>query len=105
MDHRIGTLRTEEIARKWLALAERRLQYLDELYRTGRYQKFFTEQNLLAVRKATERTAREWASLLPPLMSAPEATVTPAQHPLEPVVARARPEDAAGEARVANAVA
>jgi hypothetical protein len=80
MDYRIGTLRTEEIARKWLALAQRRLDHLEELHRTGRYQKFFTEQSLLAIKKATEQTAREWAALLPPMISVPEATMTPDQH-------------------------
>jgi hypothetical protein len=80
MDYRIGNLRTEEIARKWLALAERRLEYLDDLHRSGRYQKFFTEQSLLAIKRATQQTARQWASLLPPMMSAPEATVTPRDH-------------------------
>jgi hypothetical protein len=78
MDYRIGTLRTEEIARKWLTLAERRLAHLDELQRTGRWHRYFSEQSLTAIRTATEQTAREWAALLgPPVMNAPEATMAP----------------------------
>jgi uncharacterized repeat protein (TIGR03809 family) len=66
MDYHIGTLRTEEIARKWMMLAERRRDHLDELHRTGRWRKYFSEEKLLSLKRATERTIQEWQALAGP---------------------------------------
>ena len=67
MDYHIGTFRTEEIARKWLSLAERRRDHLEDLYRTGRFRKYFSEEKLLTLRRATERTITEWRALTGPV--------------------------------------
>ena len=42
--------RLEKVTRKWLDLAERRLAYYEELYRTGRWALYFPTQELFAVR-------------------------------------------------------
>ena len=42
--------RLEMVTRKWLDLAERRLAYYEELYRTGRWALYFPTQELFAVR-------------------------------------------------------
>ena len=42
--------RLERVTRKWLDLAERRLAYYEELYRTGRWALYFPTQELFAVR-------------------------------------------------------
>ncbi|MFN3656640.1 MAG: hypothetical protein ACK4UO_05215 [Pseudolabrys sp.] len=38
------------IARKWLDLAERRIAYYDELYRSGRWQRYFASEQDFAAR-------------------------------------------------------
>jgi hypothetical protein len=45
-----NALRLERVNRKWLDLAERRLAYYDELYRSGRWSLYFPTQDQLAVR-------------------------------------------------------
>jgi hypothetical protein len=45
-----NVLRLERVTRKWLDLAERRLAYYDELYRSGRWSLYFPTQELFAVR-------------------------------------------------------
>ena len=45
-----GVPRLDELSRKWLDLAERRLAYYEELYRTGRWALYFPTQELFAVR-------------------------------------------------------
>ena len=39
-----GGPRFDEISRKWLDLAERRLAYFIELYRSGRWQHYYTKE-------------------------------------------------------------
>jgi hypothetical protein len=66
MDYRIGSLRTEDIARRWIALAQRRRDHLEELHQSGRWRKYYTEQSLLALKRETEKTIRGWAVLIEP---------------------------------------
>jgi len=53
-----------EVARKWLALAERRAAYIAELRDSGRWRRYYTSQELVeALREA--KTARDaWARLV-----------------------------------------
>ena len=60
MDRRFGKLRTGDVARKWRTLAERRREHLTELYRTGRWTKYYTEEGFLAVMRATVDTIERW---------------------------------------------
>jgi hypothetical protein len=43
-------LRLERVTRQWLDLAERRLAYYDELYRSGRWALYYPTQEQFAVR-------------------------------------------------------
>ena len=45
-----NALRLERVTRKWLDLAERRLAYYDELYRSGRWSLYYPTEELFAVR-------------------------------------------------------
>jgi len=45
-----NALRLERVNRKWLDLAERRLVYYEELYRSGRWSLYFPTQDQFAVR-------------------------------------------------------
>jgi len=48
-----GGPRFDEISRKWLALAERRLAHFIDLYRSGRWQRYYTKERfVLCVRDA-----------------------------------------------------
>jgi hypothetical protein len=45
-----ASLRLERVTRQWLDLAERRLAYYEELYRSGRWRHYFPTQELFALR-------------------------------------------------------
>ncbi len=42
--------RLERVTRRWLQLAERRLAYYEELYRSGRWRHYFPTQEQFALR-------------------------------------------------------
>jgi len=42
--------RFEKVTRRWLQLAERRLAYYEELYRSGRWRHYFRSQEHFALR-------------------------------------------------------
>jgi len=63
MDRRFGKLRTGDVARKWRTLAERRRDHLAELYRSGRWEKYYTEEGFLAVMRATVQEIEQWGSI------------------------------------------
>lgn len=42
--------RLEKVNRRWLDLAERRLAYYDELYRSGRWELYYPTQEQFAMR-------------------------------------------------------
>lgn len=52
-------------ARKWRDLAERRRQYLAELQQSGRWRRYYTEENFLTEMRAAIRAAEEWARVAP----------------------------------------
>jgi uncharacterized repeat protein (TIGR03809 family) len=101
MDCHIGSFRTEEVARKWLALAERRRDHLEELHQTGRWRRYFSEEKLVALKKATERTIDEWRMLAAP--GAPEVAADLAIAADAPTMRG--PEADSEEAEVDHAVA
>ncbi len=73
------TQKNEEIARKWRALIQRRREHLTELYRNGRYKRYFTEQALLNQMRDAAKAAQEWDALIDggELESAVGPTVVP----------------------------
>lgn len=54
---------TEELARKWRAVAERRRHSLLELYRSGRWSRYFSEEQLTAQMRDAERDIGRWREL------------------------------------------
>ena len=62
--------RLERVTRRWLELAERRLVYYEELYRSGRWQHYFPTEahfarrmlDVIKVAKAFRRIAGERAA-------------------------------------------
>jgi hypothetical protein len=73
--------KNEDVARKWRALIQRRREHLTELYRSGRYKKYFTEEKLLSQMREAAKAAAEWDSLI--AATAPEGTVDLAARRLE----------------------
>ena len=55
----------DSIARKWCDLAQRRLDYYVELYRSGRWRHYYTEQALALRMLDVIKAARLWAELAP----------------------------------------
>jgi hypothetical protein len=52
-------------ARKWRDLAERRRQHLVDLCESGRWQRYYTEQQFLLELDSAIRSAEEWARIAP----------------------------------------
>jgi uncharacterized repeat protein (TIGR03809 family) len=48
------------IARQWQGLAERRRQYLLELYRNGRWRRYYSENEMMVQVRDADRDVRWW---------------------------------------------
>jgi hypothetical protein len=86
----LKTLDLKDIARRWHGLAERRLAYYDDLYRSGRWRRYYPTQEQFAARmldvirvaRAYQKMVVDSPSIVPhqePLRSAP-----PRREPLRP---------------------
>ena len=53
----------QDIARQWRSLAERKRQHLTELYHSGRWRRYYTEESFLAQMRETARAAEAWDAL------------------------------------------
>jgi hypothetical protein len=70
MSRKVEVWNPGEIARQWRGLAERRRAYYIELYRSGRWRRYYTEQEFLAsVRKVTAEI-ESWDALAGPELPA-----------------------------------
>ena len=61
-----GRPRFDEISRKWLDLAERRLAHFIELYRSGRWQRYYTKERFALVMLDAIRAVKLWQRLAGP---------------------------------------
>ena len=65
MAHWHSTPALGEVAQKWRALADRRRAHFVELYHTGRWKRYYSEEQfLLKMREAIKATDR-WAQIAP----------------------------------------
>lgn len=53
-----------KIVEKWRDLAERRRDYFSELYRTGRWKRYYEEHELLAQTREVAQICDRWATIL-----------------------------------------
>jgi uncharacterized repeat protein (TIGR03809 family) len=53
----------DSVARKWLALAERRRAHVIELRESGRWRHYYTPEGFLEALREAVRTRDEWARL------------------------------------------
>ncbi len=59
-----GAFDYDGTARKWLALANRQLVYLNQLYRSGRWTRYYTSSDQFAVQmQQAIKAAQVWARL------------------------------------------
>jgi uncharacterized repeat protein (TIGR03809 family) len=55
--------RFENVAPRWHDLAKRRLAYYAELYRSGRWRRYYTEERFLLRMRDVIRAVRLWGEL------------------------------------------
>jgi uncharacterized repeat protein (TIGR03809 family) len=55
----------DEVALKWRALAERRRAHFIELYDSGRWKLYFTEEQFIARMREAVRGSERWAVIAP----------------------------------------
>ena len=60
-----ATARLESVALKWRALAERRRDHHLELYKSGRWRHYYTDQEFLAEMRNAIAVAQRWAKIAP----------------------------------------
>ncbi len=53
----------DNVARKWVALAERRRAHIVELYDTGRWRHYYTQAELVEALREAIRVRDEWARI------------------------------------------
>ena len=73
-----ATVKLENVALKWRALAEKRRDHCLELYKTGRWKHYYTEQQFLAEMRAAIALAQRWAKIAPRPDELPQPQVPPA---------------------------
>jgi uncharacterized repeat protein (TIGR03809 family) len=60
-----ATVKLEAAALKWRALAERRRDHHIELYRSGRWRHYYTDQQFLIEMRTAIALAQRWATIAP----------------------------------------
>jgi len=55
----------DEVAQKWRVLAERRRAHLIELFRSGRWKHYYSEQQFLDSLREAVRMSERWAEIAP----------------------------------------
>lgn len=63
MTHQLNVAGGREVMVRWCALAERRLEYLSELFETGRWRRFHSEHALLENIEEAKAAVNTWREL------------------------------------------
>jgi uncharacterized repeat protein (TIGR03809 family) len=66
MSERVNAQPYGDVAQKWRDLAERRRAHFVELYRSGRWKHYYTEEQFLVHMREVIRAAEVWADLARP---------------------------------------
>ncbi len=64
MTHRLDVARGRDIITRWCNLAERRLEYLTELFETGRWRRYHSERAFLENIQEAKAAVETWRDLL-----------------------------------------
>ena len=71
MPQATGSARLDEISVRWRDLAERRLAYYTELYRSGRWQHYYTRERFAMRMLDVIKAAKTWRELAERASAAP----------------------------------
>jgi uncharacterized repeat protein (TIGR03809 family) len=63
MTHQLDVARGRDIVARWCALAERRLDYLTELFETGRWRRYHSERDFLENIQEAKSAVEIWRDL------------------------------------------
>ena len=63
MTHRVDVADSRDVIARWCNLAERRLEYLTELFETGRWRRFHTERAFLENIQEAKAAVETWRNL------------------------------------------
>jgi uncharacterized repeat protein (TIGR03809 family) len=63
MTHRIDVVRSRDIVARWCAFAEQRLEYLTDLFETGRWRRYHSEVEFLQNIQEAKTAVETWRSL------------------------------------------
>ncbi|ETR76056.1 hypothetical protein X566_15865 [Afipia sp. P52-10] len=64
---------------RWRALADKRLAHVTDLYETGRWQRYFSERDFLAMMRETREAVESWHRLVPEIASADVVELAPSR--------------------------
>jgi len=70
------TARFDQLAQKWSKLAERRRSHFIELYKTGRWKRYYTEAEFFIQLREAFRAADEWEKVASGQRRAAESGLT-----------------------------
>jgi hypothetical protein len=65
MSQWLSTPALDQVAQKWRVLAERRRADFVELYRSGRWKRYYTEEQFLRGMREAMRASERWAAIAP----------------------------------------
>lgn len=94
MTHRLDVAYSRALSVRWLALAEKRLQHLTELFESGRWRRYYSEHSFLENIQEAKFAVKDWRalSLGQPIMRRRDGfmlTVADGQALLEPADSKA----------------
>ncbi|MGJ5220978.1 TIGR03809 family protein, partial [Bradyrhizobium oligotrophicum] len=79
MTHRPDVTCSRDLAARWCALAERRLNHLTELFDSGRWRRYYTEQSFLDDLRHAKAAVQTWQTLA--FGEAEQVSIVPSQTP------------------------
>jgi uncharacterized repeat protein (TIGR03809 family) len=77
----------QRVLERWRVLAEQRLEHMTQLYETGRWRRYFNEEQFIRVIRETRTAVDAWQRIAP--AQATVAQLFPVQH--EPALGRTQP--------------
>ncbi|WP_244423189.1 TIGR03809 family protein [Bradyrhizobium sp. ORS 375] len=99
---------SRELAARWCALAERRLDHLTELFDSGRWRRYYTEQSFIEDLRHAKAAVQTWKALaageVEPVSIVPSQTPAAMVAAPPPLVHRAQPEPIAARPAVPHSV-
>jgi uncharacterized repeat protein (TIGR03809 family) len=95
MTHRLDVAYSRAISVRWLALAEKRLKHLTELFETGRWRRYYSEHSFLENIQEAKFAVNNWRALtlgepITPRRTGFMLTVADGEALMEPADPRAR---------------